>query len=53
MFAYDVDMTKKIAAGDSIEILETETDAAGKQDLLYVGLKLGSTHARTLSLPHR
>ena len=43
MFAYDVDLTKKITAGDSIEILQTEKDASGKQDLLYVGLKLGST----------
>jgi murein DD-endopeptidase MepM/ murein hydrolase activator NlpD len=43
MYAYDVDMTKKISPGDSIEILETEPDAAGKQELLYVGLKLGST----------
>ena len=29
MFAYDVDLTKKITAGDSIEILETEKDADG------------------------
>src|SRR6185369_14201815 len=43
MFAYDVDLTKKISAGDSIEVLETEKDTEGKQDLLYVGLKLGST----------
>ena len=43
MFAYDVDLTKRISAGDSIEILETEKDAAGHQDLLYVGLKLGTT----------
>lgn len=43
MFAYDVDMTKKIAAGDSIEILESEPDAEGQKDLLYVGLSLGST----------
>ena len=43
MFAYDVDLTKKISAGDSIEVLQTEKDAAGKQDLLYVALKLGST----------
>lgn len=43
MFAYDVDMTKKIAAGDSIEILETEPDAEGRSELLYVGLTLGST----------
>ena len=43
MYAYDVDLTKKISAGDSIEVLQTEKDAAGKQDLLYVGLQLGST----------
>ncbi|RYE07534.1 MAG: M23 family metallopeptidase [Hyphomicrobiales bacterium] len=43
MFAYDVDLTKKISAGDSIEVLQTENDADGKQDLLYVGLKLGAT----------
>jgi murein DD-endopeptidase MepM/ murein hydrolase activator NlpD len=43
MFAYDVDMTKKIAAGDSIEILETPPDAEGRSELLYVGLTLGST----------
>ena len=43
MFAYDVDLTKKIAPGDSIEVLETEKDKDGKQDLLYVGLQLGST----------
>ncbi|HEY9011321.1 MAG TPA: M23 family metallopeptidase, partial [Devosia sp.] len=43
MFAYDVDLTKKIAAGDSIEILETQENAEGRQELLYVGLRLGST----------
>ena len=43
MFAYDVDLTKKISAGDSIEILETQKDADGHQDLLYVALHLGST----------
>lgn len=43
MFAYDVDLTRKISPGDSIEILETEPDSDGNQDLLYVGLKLGST----------
>ncbi|MBP6770954.1 MAG: M23 family metallopeptidase [Reyranella sp.] len=43
MFAYDIDLTKKITAGDSIEILETEKDATGHQELLYVGLKLGTT----------
>jgi murein DD-endopeptidase MepM/ murein hydrolase activator NlpD len=43
MFAYDVDLTKKISAGDSIEILETEKDADGHQELLYVALHLGTT----------
>lgn len=43
MFAYDVDMTKRIAAGDTIEILESAPDAAGRAELLYVGLTLGST----------
>jgi len=43
MFAYDVDLTKKIAPGDSIEILETQKDAGGHQELLYVALKLGTT----------
>ena len=43
MFAYDVDMTKKITAGDAIEILESEPDAAGSNELLYVSLTLGST----------
>jgi murein DD-endopeptidase MepM/ murein hydrolase activator NlpD len=43
MYAYDVDLTKKIAPGDSIEILQTVPDAEGHQELLYVGLKLGST----------
>jgi len=44
MFAYDVDLTKKISAGDSIEILETAKDPTdGHQDLLYVALRLGTT----------
>ena len=43
MFAYDVDLTKKVSPGDSIEVLETEKDKDGQQDLLYVGLQLGST----------
>ena len=43
MFAYDVDLTKRITAGDSIEILETQKDADGHQELLYVALKLGTT----------
>lgn len=43
MFAYDIDLTKRISAGDSIELLETEKDADGHQELLYVALKLGGT----------
>ena len=43
MFAYDVDMTKKIAAGDAIEILKTAPDAEGRTELLYVALTLGTT----------
>ena len=43
MFAYDVDLTKKITAGDTIELLETAPDASGAQELLYVALKLGGT----------
>ena len=43
MYAYDVDEAKKITAGDSIEMLETPPDAAGKQELLYVSLLLGGT----------
>ncbi|WP_439602383.1 M23 family metallopeptidase [Devosia sp.] len=42
MFAYDVDLTKKIAAGDSIDILETDGTSQGRE-LLYVALKLGDT----------
>lgn len=43
MFAYDIDLTKRITAGDSIELLETEADAQGHQELLYVALQLGNT----------
>ncbi|HEV7275519.1 MAG TPA: M23 family metallopeptidase [Devosiaceae bacterium] len=43
MYAYDVDMNKKISAGDSIEILQTHANGEGHKELLYVGLKLGST----------
>ena len=43
MFAYDVEMTKKITPGDAIEILETAPDAEGRQELLYVALTLGTT----------
>jgi murein DD-endopeptidase MepM/ murein hydrolase activator NlpD len=43
MYAYDVDMTKKIAAGDSIEVLKSVPDTKGRSELLYVGLTLGNT----------
>jgi murein DD-endopeptidase MepM/ murein hydrolase activator NlpD len=43
MFAYDVDMTKRITAGDTIEILETPEAEGEPQALLYVGLTLGGT----------
>jgi murein DD-endopeptidase MepM/ murein hydrolase activator NlpD len=42
MYAYDVDLTRRISAGDSIEILQTRPDAEGHRDLLYVALKLGT-----------
>lgn len=41
MFAYDLDMTKRIAAGDTIEILETGETPESAAELLYVGLTLG------------
>lgn len=44
MFAYDIDMTKRIAAGDTIEILEAgETGDGTEDELLYVGLTLSGT----------
>lgn len=43
MYAYDLDLNKPIDVGDSIEMLETVPDQAGKQDLLYVGLQIGNT----------
>ena len=43
MYAYDVDLTKKVSPGDSIEILQTEADDNGHKELLYVGLRLGSS----------
>src|SRR5690606_18461647 len=44
MFAYDVDMTKRITAGDTIEILQTgEAGTEGDSELLYVGLTLSGT----------
>jgi murein DD-endopeptidase MepM/ murein hydrolase activator NlpD len=43
MYAYDVDLTKKISLGDTIELLQTEPDGSGHKELLYVGLKLGTS----------
>ncbi len=43
MFAYDIDMNRRIEPGDTIELLQTEPDAQGNQELLYVSLKLGSS----------
>ena len=43
MFAYDVGMTKRIAAGDTIEILEAEDMDGAEDELLYVGLTLSGT----------
>lgn len=43
MFAYDVDMTKRITAGDTIEILETQDTPEAKPELLYVSLNLSGT----------
>ncbi|MBN9360741.1 MULTISPECIES: M23 family metallopeptidase [unclassified Devosia] len=41
MFAYDVELSKRVAPGDSIEILETAPDGSGRGDLLYAALSLG------------
>ncbi len=46
MFAYDLDLTKKISPGDSIEILQTEPNEKNEQQLLYVALKLGKTERK-------
>lgn len=43
MFAYDLDLTKKISAGDSIELLQTQAEDKSKRELLYVALKLGTS----------
>ena len=42
MYAYDIDLNKKITPGDAIELLQTPPDAQGHSELLYVGLKLGT-----------
>lgn len=42
MFAYDLDLTKRIAPGDSLEILQTPPSTGSQQELLYVSVKLGN-----------
>jgi murein DD-endopeptidase MepM/ murein hydrolase activator NlpD len=42
-YAYDVDETKKITPGDTIEMLMSPKDAKGDQELLYVDLILGGS----------
>jgi murein DD-endopeptidase MepM/ murein hydrolase activator NlpD len=51
MYAYDVDLTKKISIGDSIDILQTAPDTEGRQELIYVGLKLGTTLKELFRFP--
>lgn len=41
MFAYDVDLTKKVEPGDTIRLLRTRPEA-GTPELLYAALKVGS-----------
>ncbi|VAW17590.1 hypothetical protein MNBD_ALPHA12-1682 [hydrothermal vent metagenome] len=43
LYAYDLDLTKRIKPGDSIEILRTRPDKTGDYELLYVSLSLGGT----------
>lgn len=43
MYAYDIDMTRRVAPGDSIEILQTAAEPGERRDLLYVGLTLSGT----------
>lgn len=43
MFAYEVDLTRRVSPGDTIDLLLSEPDAEGAQELLYVGLTLGNT----------
>jgi murein DD-endopeptidase MepM/ murein hydrolase activator NlpD len=42
MFAYDVDLTRKVEPGDTIQLLRTRTDAEAPE-LLYAALKVGGT----------
>lgn len=43
MFAYDLDLNKRIAPGDTIEVLQTPSDAPAHEELLYIALKLGNS----------
>ncbi|HHG90413.1 MAG TPA: M23 family metallopeptidase [Devosia sp.] len=43
LYAYDLDLTKRISAGDSIEILQSTPDENGDQELLYVSLTLNGS----------
>lgn len=43
LYAYDLDLSKRIEVGDTIELLQTEPDAEGDQDLLYVSLSIGKS----------
>ncbi len=43
MYAYDLDLTRRVSPGDSIDILLSGSPRDDEQDLLYVNLKLGNT----------
>ena len=43
MYAYDLDLTRRVSPGDSIEILLSGTVEEDNQDLLYVALTLSNT----------
>ncbi len=40
LYSYDVDLKNRISIGDGFEILQTEPDISGNQELLYVALTL-------------
>lgn len=42
MFAYDLDLKKRITPGDALEILQTPPGVGARQELLYVSIKLGN-----------
>ncbi len=43
LFAYDLNLNNRISAGDSFEILQTDPDIDGNQELLYISLTLNGT----------